>query len=137
MTVRIISLFILSAIGVTSLTACKKNNDAISAEQLLTQGNWFVHYFYDGSDETNAFSQYVFTFTQDGNVSVTATGVLLHGSWQIIHNNGAGVLTIQIITGTVISKLNDAWKITGNSGDLIEMENSGTAPTYQLHFKKT
>jgi len=48
--------------------------------QALTNGDWFVTYYFDDVDETVNFSDYVFNFASDGTSTATDTNVITNGN---------------------------------------------------------
>jgi len=110
---------------------CRKSGSGSNIPQMLQQGTWFVHYFYyNGSDQTNLFTPFTFTFSSSGSVTAAASGNPETGTWQYSGNT----LTLLFTSADKFQDLNDTWTITGNSGDLITMTGTGGN---QLHFKKS
>jgi len=111
--------------------SCKKSSNGNDIPQMLEQGTWFVHYFYNGSDQTVAYAAYTFIFSSSGSVTASLSGAQEAGTWQFINNGNT--LTLQWTISDILKDLNNTWTITGMSGDLITMTSSGGK---ELHFKK-
>ena len=47
----------------------------------LTNGDWYVTYFFDDTDETADFADYVFNYATDGTATATNSGGPTNGTW--------------------------------------------------------
>lgn len=99
---------------------------------MLEQGSWFVHYFYNGSDQTGAYAAYTFTFSSSGSVTASVSGSQENGTWQFV--SSGSTLTLLWTVSDLLKALNNTWTVTGTSGDLLTMTSSGGK---ELHFKKS
>ena len=48
---------------------------------ILTDGIWYVSYFYDDTNQTSMYAGYTFTFNSNGTSQAMSNGNFLNGSW--------------------------------------------------------
>ena len=123
-----------------SLVHCSKNNtDSTSTGQTagnLTQGNWQVQYFYDDRDETIAYIGYVFTFSNDGTLSLTNGVDSAGGGWEVTQDGSKQKLVLNIVSNTLLQNLNDDWEIESSSKSFIKLKDQNTSSKHSLHLKR-
>lgn len=109
-------LFALKFAIILYFAACTNTEDYVVSKSITTvvkTGDWKVNLFMQGgTDQTNDFSGYNFTFVEGGILKASKTGHSeITGSWfedQLNH-----VLSIDLgTTDPLLSKLNQSWSIT-------------------------
>ncbi|MCO5241795.1 MAG: hypothetical protein M9904_17250 [Chitinophagaceae bacterium] len=134
---RIFFLLIFSLSGFQ----CKKIKEDIGRKFIInamTSGLWIVQTFSNENvDITAEFSSYEFQFKKDGKVIAikAATSEQFTGSWEgnvdnlTIYSNFPGA-------GEPLLKLNDTWKITNNTMELVEAKPFNMGRTAYLKLVK-
>ena len=69
------------------------SNTTTGIEDVLTDGVWYVTYFFDDYDETSDFNGYAFSFNADGS-AVADNCVQTAGSWSIYTDSGVEKLDL-------------------------------------------
>jgi len=106
-----------------------------STKEILSTGKWTVNYFYAGQNQTSYFSNYQFSFQNNGIVICSVDSTIVNGNWSIIHDlNNNDVLVININSQqTSLMQLNASWNVTDKSTSAIGMKDSNSA---ELQFRK-
>lgn len=106
-----------------SIAHCAKTVDEIKKDfviEVMTSGRWVVETFSENSVDRSAdFSPYEFQFYENGTVQGINGTAITNGNWV----GDAGALTIysNFPSGNdTIIRLNDTWKITRNTLNLVE-----------------
>ena len=94
-----------------------------------------MNYFYSGQNQTSSFSNYKFSFQNNGVVICNLDSTIVNGSWSIMHDlNNNDVLVININSQqTTLMQLNASWNVTDKSINEVGMKDGGSA---QLQFRK-
>ena len=112
-------------------------NTSTAIEDQLTDGVWYVTYFFDDYDETSDFTGYTFTFNADG-TALADNGMQTSGSWSTYTDSGVEKLDLNFGTMDPLEELQDDWEILSVSADLIELRDvSGDGSVDQLTFGRT
>ena len=112
-------------------------NTSTAIEDQLTDGVWYVTYFFDDYDETSDFNGYSFTFNADG-TALADNGMQTSGSWSTYTDSGVEKLDLNFGTMDPLEELQDDWEILSVSADLIELRDvSGDGSVDQLTFGRT
>ena len=112
-------------------------NTSTAIEDQLTDGVWYVTYFFDDYDETSDFTGYSFTFNADG-TALADNGMQTSGSWSTYTDSGVEKLDLNFGTMDPLEELQDDWEILSVSADLIELRDvSGDGSVDQLTFGRT
>ena len=112
-------------------------NTSTAIEDQLTDGVWYVTYFFDDYDETSDFNGYSFTFNADG-TALADNGMQTSGSWSTYTDSGVEKLDLNFGTMDPLEELQDDWEILSVSADLIELRDvSGDGSVDQLTFGLT
>ncbi len=109
----------------------------------ITIGTWEVQKFKDNQNtETQNYEGYIFTFSDNGSVSVQigGNGEFLFGEWSASENEESGVdVRLNFITETILNKFNkNNWDIKGIENDIIMLEerNEDEISKDELFFKQ-
>ncbi|MDA1209949.1 MAG: hypothetical protein O3A41_02840 [Bacteroidetes bacterium] len=109
-------------------------NTSTAIEDQLTDGVWYVTYFFDDYDETSDFNGYSFTFNADG-TALADNGMQTSGSWSTYTDSGVEKLDLNFGTMDPLEELQDDWEILSVSADLIELRDvSGDGSVDHLTF---
>ena len=112
-------------------------NTSTAIEDQLTDGVWYVTYFFDDYDETSDFNGYSFTFNADG-TALADNGMQTSGSWSTYADSGVEKLDLNFGTMDPLEELQDDWEILSVSADLIELRDvSGDGSVDKLTFGRT
>ncbi len=127
---------LVTMISLTSLLliSCSKKDDVIPVPQNTTiAGTWRVSLYFDnGSDETNKFFGYNFTFNSNGQISATNGSNTVTGIWM----QGSSKFNIDFGTTAIFSDLNDNWLLEEKTATSIKMKDDNPAKNEQLQFAK-
>lgn len=106
-----------------------------STKEIISTGKWSINYFYSGQNQTSTFSNYRFTFQNNGIVICNTDSTVVNGSWSMIHDlNNNDVLVINInCQQSSLMQLNASWNVTDKTTSEIGMKNGGTS---ELQFRK-
>ena len=119
------------------LSGCAKK-DTITSGDLYTQltgSNWAIHYYYNGGDNTNDFSGYVFSFASNGSCSIKKGTNTTIGSWQVVRDeNNSEKLQLSIGSNPVLEQLNERWKLETISYNLLEFIIDDPSKSKEFHF---
>ncbi|MCW4469687.1 hypothetical protein OGH69_11965 [Flavobacterium sp. MFBS3-15] len=100
----------------------------------LTDGTWYVSYFFNYSEQTAMYQDYDFTFNDNGTVQVTGPDSD-SGTWDI---SSTGEQAQFSFVGSMLDALEGTWTITNATETLIEMhrESTGVDPEKFLTLSK-
>jgi hypothetical protein len=132
---KILSIVIIAiALGFVS---CKK--DKKSPSNIIQEGNWKVTLYNDsGTDETNYFADYIFTFNSDGSASAIKSSSTMSGSWSTGTDDSQEKLILNFGSTSPFDKLNNDWHIIEKTTTKIRMEDvsGGNGGTDLLTLEK-
>lgn len=112
-------------------------NTTMAIEDELTDGVWYVTYFFDDYDETSDFNGYTFTFNADG-TAIADNGTQTSGSWSTYTDSGVEKLDLNFGIMEPLEELQDDWEIIFVSSDEIQLRDvSGDGSVDQLTFGRT
>jgi len=98
-----LALLLMFTIG-----GCDRGDDFTDT---ITTGTWWADYYQEeGDDHTYLFAGYVFTFLDDGQVTVTRPGATPPVGYWNEYNNGTR-MEFNFGAGAPLDKLNDTWVI--------------------------
>lgn len=121
-----------------SFFSCVKQDDLPGeTKEILTQGQWKVSYYFSDQDHTNQFSDYNFTFNQNGSLTSTNNNVVYNGTWKVIRNvNGFDLLEMNLSpVNAELQQLNLTWKITAKTLSQMNMT-AQSQSQFQLRISK-
>lgn len=102
------------------------------------KGTWRILQYSDGgTDETNQFAGYVFSFTSKGTITAVKTGSTIIGSWSKGNHGKHDKLFLDFGTTSPFNKITDDWQIIEMSHTKIRLEEvNGSKGTDILNFEK-
>ena len=128
------------------------NNTTSSVDQttsIASSGNWIITNFVDsGTNETNDFQGYVFTFNTNGTVVATNGSDTVNGTWSVTDSNSGSDdsniedddfnLAFAVSEDNKFDDLNDDWDFISVSNTQIELIDisGGNGGTDYLTFQK-
>jgi hypothetical protein len=95
------------------------NEDVI--ESYLTNGNWYVGYFFNGEINTTDYCEYVLSFFENKTVLISDGNVNYYGEWIILENDGVYYLNLNFDTYP-LEELNNEWLIIEASIEIMGLE---------------
>lgn len=140
--------FILSILLVSLLIGCNKDKKAMKQiDKNIVEGTWRITSFIDsGDDETYEYSNYTFTFSDNGNVSATNDSSTISGSWNTSNSNSNDDsnsnlhfnLNFSVDNSHPFDDLIDDWDVTSQSDSKLELKDvsGGNGGTDILIFTK-
>src|SRR5690606_24649840 len=105
-------------------------------QEIITDGEWFVSYFYNEQNNTFQYNGYAFDFHTDGTITTTYGSLNTSGTWAIFEYNGQQMLELYFVNPQ-LSELISAWKVDEfMETEVLLRENNGGSDPNQLHFSK-
>ena len=138
---KIIWLFGILAFITLSSSMCEKEDDSSynnNVSSLIQNGTWKVTYYNDnGTDETNKFAAYTFSFNSNGSVTAASNSSTVSGSWSEGSDDSLEKLYLTF-TVPPFDEIADDWHITEQSSAKIKLEDvsGGNGGTDYLTFEK-
>lgn len=131
----------LILIAVLALSGCKKAIEDIAQDMVIkamTDGQWVITSFtQNGNDITSDFSGYKFQYYENKTVDAIKNGILERtGTW----NGDAVTMTTSanfIGAPIPIALINGNWKITDNSWDFVEANQTNGTEVKTLRLDKS
>jgi hypothetical protein len=111
--------------------------DPSELEQFLTDGVWYVTYFFDDLDETSDFNGYEFSFFADNTAQATNGSNTVPGSWSL---SGSSTPDLILNFGTTepFDELDEDWDIIEATSEIIRLRDvSGDGSIDYLTFERT
>ncbi len=128
-TFKAIRVLPIILIMLATLSSCKKDDTSSSTSNTsvlnstVQQGSWKVTSYIDsGTDETNHYTGYVFTFQTGGVVSAVKTGSTVNGTWSSGNDDSQLKLILNFGTTAPFQELNSDWHVTQQSSTMIKLE---------------
>lgn len=111
--------------------------DPVEFEQNLTNGVWYVTYFFDDFDETANYDGYEFTFASDNTAQATNGSNTVPGTW-MFEGGSTPDLVLFFGTNSPFDELDDDWDILEATNDIIRLrDESGDGSIDYLTFERT
>lgn len=99
------------------------NMDDTALVNALTSGDWYVTYFFDDTDETTDFADYVFNFASDNTATATDMSGTTNGSWSTTSGDDTELgLNLNFGTGIPLDELADDWDVLEVTNDIIRLK---------------
>jgi hypothetical protein len=105
-------------------------------DDIITDGTWYVSYFFRDQDDTDDYENYDFTFNDNGTVTVTG-GSGSTGTWATFIDSGDLELDLTF-TASALDELAEDWTVIDYSPTLIKLQkvSGGGDDIRSLHFTK-
>ncbi len=94
---------------------------------VLLAGDWEITYFFDGTDETGAFADFMFTFHEDGTASATDGVSLVNGTWKSYGDDGLLELEFDFGEETPFNDIQEDWELIEFNDTTIKLKNVSEA----------
>ena len=99
------------------------NIDDTALVNALTNGDWYVTYFFDDTDETADFVDYVFNFASDNTATAMDMSGTTNGSWSTTSGDDTELgLNLNFGTGIPLDELADDWDVLEVTNDIIRLK---------------
>ena len=105
---------------------------------VLTSGEWRVNYFFDQTDKTAAFENFVFTFAADGTALAADDTSSLNGTWKSYGDSGVIELEFDFEEEPPLNDLLADWELVEFTTTIIRLKKQDEQDTYPgvLVFQK-
>ncbi|MEO5600934.1 MAG: hypothetical protein ABIR06_08410 [Cyclobacteriaceae bacterium] len=121
----------LEAVIESSIDECDEDDDNDHDEDdaddtgfitALLNSNWQITYFFDGSDETGAFADFVFIFHEDG-ATLSTNGVSsIQGTWDTNGDNGSINIKLNLGEEAPLDAIMEDWEVVEFNSSLIKLQ---------------
>lgn len=104
---------------------CQSNGnvDDSSLVNALTNGDWYITYFFDDTDETSDFQDYVFNFASNNTATATDMSGTTNGSWSTTLGDDTELgLNLNFGTNMPLDELADDWDVLEVTNDIIRLK---------------
>ncbi|WP_339626095.1 hypothetical protein [uncultured Winogradskyella sp.] len=104
---------------------CQSNGsiDDTALVNALTNGDWYITYFFDDTDETADFADYTFNFASDNTATATDMSGATNGSWSTTSGDDTELgLNLNFGTGIPLDELADDWDVLEVTNDIIRLK---------------
>lgn len=146
-TMKLLTHMLVCLLALTAFGSCNKDDDATQTtiENNIQSGTWKIVKFVDsGTDETNHFSGYDFTFMSSGVLKASNGTQSYEGTWSITDSNSDDDsqddldFNINFNLSNDFEDLNDDWDFISHSSAVIELKDvsGGNGDTDYLTFEK-
>lgn len=89
----------------------------------LTSGDWYITYFFDDTDETADFADYVFNFASDNTATATNTIGTTNGAWSTTSGDNTELgLNLNFGTTIPLEELADDWDVLEVTNEIIRLK---------------
>lgn len=89
----------------------------------LTSGDWYVNFYFDDTDETANYQDYVFNFATDGTATATDGSGSTPGTWSTSAGDETDLeLNLNFGTGVPLDELADDWDVLEVTNDIIRLK---------------
>jgi len=104
----------------------------------LTNGDWYVTYFFDDEDETADFADYVFNYATDGTATATNSGGPTNGIWFTSAGDETELeLNLNFGINAPLDELAENWDVLEVTNEVIRLKDrSGDGSTDFLTFER-
>ena len=104
---------------------------------ILSDGTWYVSYFYDDTNQTSVYAGYTFTFNTNGTSSVLRNSVSINGSWSNYIDGNEEKLELDY-DGSILDELEEDWEVVEYSSTQVRLKDvsGGNGGTDYLYFSK-
>lgn len=89
----------------------------------LTNGDWYVNYFFDDTDETADFEDFLFNFATDNTATATDSGGVTNGVWSTSAGDETDLeLNLNFGNGIPLDELAEDWDVLEVTNDIIRLK---------------
>jgi hypothetical protein len=105
---------------------------------VLTDGMWGITYFFDGTNQTSAFADFIFTLNSDGTSLATDGTSSFDGTWKSYGDNGSLELEFDFGKETPFHHIQEDFEVNEFNSSIIKLEDDGeqNEPATALVFEK-
>ena len=116
------------------LLSCKKDDSNNSPIDLIvTTGTWKVSYYHENNeDKTSNFSDYTFTFGDNGTMTASNSGGTTTGTWT--SDDSENEIHISLGNTEPLKDLSKGWLIISKSSTEIVLKDDDITHLEELHF---
>lgn len=105
----------------------------------LTNGDWYITYYFDDVDETADFADYVFNYAADGTATATDSNGTTNGTWSTSSGDETELeLNLNFGTAPPLDELADDWDVLEVTNEIIRLKDvsGGNGSTEFLTFER-
>ena len=104
---------------------------------ILSDGTWYVSYFYDDTNQTSVYAGYTFTFNTNGTSQAMLNGNFLNGSWSNYMDGAEEKIELDY-DGSILDELEDDWEVIEYSSTQVRLKDvsGGNGGTDYLYLSK-
>ena len=116
------------------------NVDDTALVNALTTGDWYVTYFFDDTDDTADYTDYVFNFSSDNTATATDMSGTTNGSWSTTSGDNTLLgLNLNFGTSIPLDELADDWDVLEVTNEMIRLKDisGGDGSEDFLTFERT
>lgn len=88
----------------------------------LLNSNWQITYFFDGSDETGSFADFVFIFHEDGTTLSTNGVSSIQGTWDTNGDDGSINIKLNLGEEAPLDTITEDWELVEFNSSLIKLQ---------------
>lgn len=89
----------------------------------LTNGDWYVNYYFDDTDETSDFADFLFNFASDNTAMATDSGGTTNGTWSTSAGDETDLeLNLNFGTNIPLDELAEDWDVLEVTNDIIRLK---------------
>ena len=120
--------------------ATNGNIDDSALVSALTNGDWYITYFFDDTDETANYTDYTFNFSSDNTATATDMSGTTDGSWSTTSGDDTELgLNLNFGASVPLDELADDWDVLEVTNDIIRLKDisGGDGSEDFLTFERT
>ncbi len=105
----------------------------------LTNGDWYITYYFDDEDETADYIDFVFRYASDNTATATDLNGTTNGTWSISSGDETDLeLNLNFGTGIPLDELAEDWDVLEATNDIIRLKDvsGGNGSTDFLTFER-
>ncbi len=125
---------------VLSEANCEDDDDPIDTTQLeddLTTGVWYITYYFDDTDQTDAFQGYEFSFAANNTAQASSDSNTVNGSWMFTSETPIELILF-FGNNAPFDELDEDWEILEATDEIFRLRDlSGDGSTDFLTFERT
>ena len=99
------------------------NVDDTALVNSLTMGDWYITYYFDDTDETTNYTDYVFNFSSDGSATATIMSNITNGFWNTSSGDQTALeLNLNFGSASPLDELAEDWDVLEVTNDIIRLK---------------